>query len=129
MMNEIECYELARNLGWDPSDKEDTLECLRTNWDDPLSEEEVQMTYEALVEIYEQKKADMFDALKDDIDDYLFDNWDVYGLDPEKPILDQVKVEEFGKNENGDMTCSIMFQGDDHWYTVTEKDGCISIDY
>ena len=54
MMNRTACYELAQNLGWDPTDKEDTLDSLRTNWEEPLSEEEVQMTYEALVEIWKQ---------------------------------------------------------------------------
>lgn len=53
-MTRAECYALAQNLGWDPTDKEDTLDSLRTNWEIPLLEEEVQMTYDALVEIWNQ---------------------------------------------------------------------------
>lgn len=48
-----ECRELADNLDWNPTDKEDTLDSLRTNWDETLVEENVQRIYERLVENWE----------------------------------------------------------------------------
>lgn len=57
-MTDAECRELAQNLGWDPTDKEDTLDSLRTNWDEPLTESDVQTVYEYLVEIWDEKNAD-----------------------------------------------------------------------
>ena len=51
-----ECRELAENLGWDPTDKEDTLDSLRTNWEDKLPECDVQTVYEKLVEVWEQNQ-------------------------------------------------------------------------
>lgn len=45
-----ECRDLADNLDWDPTDKEDTMDSIRTNWEDRLADENAEVVYERLVE-------------------------------------------------------------------------------
>lgn len=43
-----ELLNLADNLDWDITNENETLECLRTNWEDKLTENEVMITYDIM---------------------------------------------------------------------------------
>lgn len=48
-----ELIKLADNLDWDPTDKEDTLDSLRTNWEDKMTEDQIEIVYDELVKNWE----------------------------------------------------------------------------
>lgn len=45
-----ECRDLADNLDWDPTDKADTMDSIRTNWEYKLADENAEVVYDRLVE-------------------------------------------------------------------------------
>ena len=53
-----ECRDLADNLDWDPTDKEDTMDSLRTNWEEKMTEDQIEIVYDELVKNWEAKQED-----------------------------------------------------------------------
>lgn len=67
---------------------------------------------------------DKIEALKDSINDYVFDHWDTLGQDPEHL---EYETDNFQVNSNGNPSCNIKFPDDNQWYTIVEIDGKINL--
>ena len=49
-----ELIKLADDLDWDPTDKEDTMDSLRTNWEEKMTEDQIEVVYDELVKNWEE---------------------------------------------------------------------------
>lgn len=45
-----ELRDLARELGWDPTNEAETMDCIKTNWENVFTDGEIRTLYEYLVD-------------------------------------------------------------------------------